>query len=157
IWGLRPDESGLDRRHPGLLQNRALAPLQGRQAMPPRFFSRKAIRLHRHHWTFEQLEDRTLLSLIPVAALDPAPVLAMPQDARSAAIAPGAPAYFQVHPATDAYLVAQVHADGTITRLSLLDGQGNVLVQSDGQSPGKPDDLIAQHVAAGTEYLEVQS
>ena len=34
--------------------------------------------------------------------------------------------------------MAQVHAEGGATRLSLLDGQGQVLMQSDGQSPDQP-------------------
>src|SRR5262249_30382685 len=41
-------------------------------------------------------------------------------------------------------------------RLSLFDGQGNLLVQSDGQAIGRPDPLIDQHLAAGTAYLEVR-
>ena len=125
--------------------------------MPRRFFPRKASPRHRYCWTFEQLEDRTLLSLVSLAGLQAAPVLVMPQDARSGVIAPGRRAYFQINPATDAHLVAQVHAVGTPSRLTLLDSHGSVLVQSDGQSPTNPDDVIDQHVTAGTEYLEVQS
>jgi hypothetical protein len=64
---------------------------------------------------------------------------------------------FRLNPSNDSLLVAQVHAVGTQTRLSLLDGQGNLLIQSDGQSDADPDDLIAAHVLAGTDYLELQS
>jgi hypothetical protein len=42
-------------------------------------------------------------------------------------------------------------------RLSLFDSQGNLLVQSDSQSTLRLDPLIDQHVAAGTDVLEVQS
>ena len=42
---------------------------------------------------------------------------------------------------------------GLTTRLSLLDSQGQVLVQSDGLSPGNPDDAIDEHLAAGTYSL----
>ena len=37
------------------------------------------------------------------------------------------------------------------------DAQGQVLMQSDGQSPGNPDDQIDLHVPAGTDYLEVEN
>ena len=47
--------------------------------------------------------------------------------------------------------------DGLELRLSLFDGQGNLLVQSDGQSSGRLNPLIDQHVAAGADILEVQS
>ena len=42
-------------------------------------------------------------------------------------------------------------------RLSLLNGQDQVLVQSDGQSPANPDALIGVDVPGGAEYLEVEN
>jgi len=57
----------------------------------------------------------------------------------------------------DERLVAQVHATGITTRLSLLDAQGRVLVQSDGLSASDPNDVIDEHLTAGTEFLEVQT
>ena len=42
------------------------------------------------------------------------------------------------------------------TRLSLLDDQGRLMLQSDGLSPDNPDDLIDLHVPAGTVYLDVE-
>jgi hypothetical protein len=41
------------------------------------------------------------------------------------------------------------------TRLSLLDPNGNLLIQSDGQSAAEPGDQITQDVLAGTYVLEV--
>ena len=54
-------------------------------------------------------------------------------------------------------LVAQVHPQGLTTQLSLLDSQGQVLVQSDGLSSSDPDDLIAQQLARGSYILKVDS
>jgi len=64
---------------------------------------------------------------------------------------------FSFDPTADEVLVAQVHPQGVTTHLSLLDSQGQVLVQSDGLSPSDPDDLIAQHLAGGTYFLKVES
>jgi hypothetical protein len=106
----------------------------------------------------EQLEDRTLLSAVPGNDFTSAIPLGVPLDSRTGAMTPDAPVFFQLTPATDAFLEARVHAVGTLTRLALLDAQGrNLLVQSDGQSPTDPDDLIRQHLPAGTDYLELQS
>ncbi len=68
---------------------------------------------------------------------------------------------FRISPTTDELLTAVVHATKAPTRLSLLnlevqDNKVNLLVQSDGISPTNPDDLIAQHLAAGTYYLAVE-
>ena len=46
---------------------------------------------------------------------------------------------------------------GETTRLSLLNDQGQVLLQSDGQSAADPDDQIELNVPAGPEYLEVEN
>ncbi|MBV8556445.1 MAG: hypothetical protein JO116_12850, partial [Planctomycetaceae bacterium] len=110
----------------------------------------------RYRWAFEQLEDRTLLSDTGgdvLAAVAPKIALGAPT---TGTLAPGEVAFFQIDPTTDGLLVAQVHAAGASTRLSLWDTQGQVLMQSDGQSPGNPDDQIDLHVAAGTDYLEVE-
>ena len=56
---------------------------------------------------------------------------------------------------TDELLIALVHGEGVTTRLSLLDAQGQVLVQSDGLSPSNPDGQIDEHLPAGTYYIEV--
>ena len=49
-----------------------------------------------------------------------------------------------------------VTPQGPATRLSLLDDQGHVLMQSDGLSPDNRDDQIDLHVPAGTVYLVVE-
>jgi len=64
---------------------------------------------------------------------------------------------FSFDPTTNEILVAQVHPQGLTTQLSLLDSQGQLLVQSDGISPTDPDDLIAQQVVSGSYFLKVDS
>ncbi|MBV8314538.1 MAG: hypothetical protein JOZ53_06340, partial [Planctomycetaceae bacterium] len=103
-----------------------------------------------------QLEDRTLLSSTGgdvLAAIAPKIELGTPT---TDTLAPGEVTFFQIDPTTAGRLVAQVHAAGATTRLSLRDTQGQVLMQSDGQSPGTPDAQIDLHVPAGTDYLEVE-
>ena len=58
---------------------------------------------------------------------------------------------------TDLVLVAKVDPQGLTTQLSLLDSQGQVLVQSDGVSSSDPDDLIAQQLVSGSYFLKVDS
>src|SRR5208337_2195332 len=113
-------------------------------------------RRHRCGLGVARLEDRTLLSGPSgdvLAAVAPKIDLGTP---KTGMLAPGEVAFFQIDPNTDGRLVAQVHAAGATTRLSLRDTQGQVLMQSDGQSPGNPDDQIDLHVPAGTDYLEVE-
>ena len=112
---------------------------------------------HRCGLGVARLEDRTLLSGPSgdvLAAVAPKIALGTP---KTGTLAPGEVAFFQIDPNTDGRLVAQVHAAGATTRLSLRDAQGQVLMQSDGQSPGNPDDQIDLHVSAGTDYLEVEN
>jgi hypothetical protein len=52
---------------------------------------------------------------------------------------------------------AQLHAEGVSTRLSLLDEQGQLLVQSEGISPSNRENQIDQHITSGTYYLRVES
>ena len=111
---------------------------------------------HRCRPRVGQLEERTLLSGPGgdvLAAVAPKIALGTPT---TCTLAPGEVAFFQIDPNADGRLVAQVHAAGATTRLSLRDTQGQVLMQSDGQSPGNPDDQIDLHVQAGTDYLEVE-
>ncbi len=58
---------------------------------------------------------------------------------------------------SDLVLVAQVDPQGLTTQLSLLDSQGQVLVQSDGVSSSDPEDLIAQQLVSGSYFLKVDS
>ena len=64
---------------------------------------------------------------------------------------------FALDATTDELLVAQVHAQGLTTQLSLLDSQGQELVQSDGFSSSDPDDLVAQQLVSGSYFLKVGS
>jgi hypothetical protein len=75
----------------------------------------------------------------------------------SAQGSPGAIDVYRIDTATEARLVAQVHAAGSVTRLLLKDAQGNLLMQSDGQSAANPDDLIDLSVPPGSLSLEVQN
>jgi hypothetical protein len=71
----------------------------------------------------------------------------------------GAADYYEIQPGSDGRLIAQTPAEsnGLQIRLSIYDGQGNLLVQSDGQSAGRLNPLVDQHVQAGNDFLEVQS
>src|SRR5262249_10523642 len=64
--------------------------------------------------------------------------------------------YFQVAPTQQGRLQAEAHANGFQTRLSLLRGDGGLLIQSDGQSLSDSDDLIVQNlqgVSGGLPYF----
>src|SRR5271166_4602699 len=114
-------------------------------------------RRHRCGLGVARLEDRTLLSGPSgdvLAAVAPKIELGTPKTGTHAS---GEVAFFQIDPTTDGRLVARVHAEGATARLSLLDVQGQVLTQSDGQSPDNRDDQIDLHVPAGTDYLEVEN
>ena len=50
-------------------------------------------------------------------------------------------------------LAAQLHAQGLVAVLALLDSKGNVLVQSDGLSAGDRDASIDEHLPQGTYTL----
>ncbi len=130
----------------------------------PAVFLQKALRPDRRgrlrrrcRARLEWLEDRTLLAgtaphvlagiAIPIA-------LGMPTTGTLAA---GDTVFYQVTPTTEGKLVAQVDSGGVAMRLTLLNGQDQVLMQSDGQSPTNPDDLITADVPAGPEYLEVEN
>jgi hypothetical protein len=64
---------------------------------------------------------------------------------------------YRLDTTNDGLLIAQVHATGLVTQLLLLDPQGRVLVESDGLSSTNADDMIYQHLAAGTYTLEVET
>ncbi len=64
---------------------------------------------------------------------------------------------FAFDPTADEVLVAQVHPQGMTTELSLLDSQGQVLVNSAGLSPSDPDDVVAQQLVSGSYFLKVES
>ena len=109
---------------------------------------------HPHRLAMIWLEERVLLS---GGLNDP---VSLPIGYWSAgSIGPGGADFYRIQPAADGLLLAQVRAETASLqlRLSLLDGQGNLLVQSDGQSLGDPDPMVDQHVAAGAAELEVQA
>ncbi len=62
---------------------------------------------------------------------------------------------YRIDTTTDERLMAQVQGGGTNTQLLLLDAQGNLLMQSDGQSPSNHDEAIDVHIPAGSVFLEV--
>ncbi len=64
---------------------------------------------------------------------------------------------YQIDMSAEGLLIAKVIPDGLVTRLSLLDAQGHVLARSDGLSLGNANDLLDQHMPAGTYFLQVES
>src|SRR5262249_17487222 len=64
---------------------------------------------------------------------------------------------YRIEAETSARLVAQVHTVGVSTRLLLRDAQGQLIVQSDGQSVANGDNLIDLHVPVGSFLLEVET
>jgi hypothetical protein len=65
---------------------------------------------------------------------------------------------YRVDTSAGEHLVAMVHSPaGLTTRLVLRDTQGNVLMQSDGQSEANPDSLINLAVPPGAVSFEVQN
>ena len=106
----------------------------------------------------EELERRRCPSPAPglaAAAID-LPVDPNVSRVESARRAIGAIDLYQVNVDTDGLFVAQVQAQGFDTRLSLLDGQGQLLIQSEASSPQDPDDRVAMHLTAGDYFLMVQ-
>ena len=118
--------------------------------------SRRRLR-NRYQWVFEWLEERMLLATVSGSDLARAVPLSAPTGSTSGSIGQNAPIFFQLNSTSDAQLVAHVSAPGLLTRLSLLDSQGNLLIQSDGESAIDPDDMIDLNVGAETDYLELQS
>jgi hypothetical protein len=105
----------------------------------------------------EWLEDRTLLSAVPAAALAGAISLDLPSASVTFSLG-AAPAFYAIAPgAAGGLLDATVAAEGRAIRLSLLDGGGNLVVQSDGTSVTDGDPRLTEHVAGGPLYLEVQA
>jgi FG-GAP-like repeat/FG-GAP repeat len=103
------------------------------------------------------LEDRTLLA---ASATDVLAATATPIElgtTKTGTLSANDVVFFQINPTMDGRLIAQVHAPGGATRLTLMDNQGSTLLTSDGQSPINPDDLIDVHLSAGTDYLEFQN
>ncbi|MFI5457562.1 MAG: beta strand repeat-containing protein [Isosphaerales bacterium] len=123
---------------------------------------RESFRCPRSTWSSGTiwLEARVLLSASPLSpsVMSGAAPIAI-GSAVSGNLAVGGGDFYEIQPGSDGRLIAQTHAvsDGLQLRLSIYDGQGNLLVQSDGQSSGRLDPLIDQHVAAGADFLEVQS
>ena len=102
-------------------------------------------------------EDRTLLS---APSADPLAAVAIPialGTPKTGTLSANEVVFFQISPTTDGRLIAQVHAPGGTTRLTLMDSQGQVLLTSDGQSPTNQDDQIELYVSAGTDFLEEQN
>src|SRR5262249_36945058 len=104
----------------------------------------------------ERLEDRTgSAGLRLVAATPPAPTGVVPESIA----APGVADFFQGALTNNGRLPAQVQP-GTGSslhgRLSLLGPDSGLLVQSDGQAADPTHPLLAQHLAPGTYYIEVQ-
>ena len=107
------------------------------------------------------MEGRTLLSTILAnqsgTLLNPVPLAI--GAVVSGNLSPGGTDFYQVQPSEAGRLIARTYdiSDGLELRLSIDDGQGNVLVASDGLSGSDPNDVIDERLlAAGADILEVQ-
>ena len=101
------------------------------------------------------LERRTLLAAPPYLPAEAVPLsLGSPH---AATIAPLAATYYSVSSDAGGKLTVTLDAPGFAARLSLVDAEGQPLVQSDGPATGAGDGLIDVNVPAGTDFLEVQS
>jgi hypothetical protein len=113
----------------------------------------------------EALEDRTLLSaavLLPDGLHEvepndtPATANVLGPDTLIRGSAAGGDVdVFQVTLPQDGRLTARVHAGDFAARLSLLDADGRLLAQSDGQTPADPDAVLVQHLPAADYFLAV--
>ena len=103
------------------------------------------------------LEARTLLAgtFVPDLTAEAVPLaLGAPL---TETIAPLAATYYSVSLDTGGKLTVMLDAPGFAARLSLVDAEGQPLVQSDGPATGAGDGLIDVNVPAGTDFIEVQS
>lgn len=99
----------------------------------------------------ELLEDRSLPSGVDLASA----TAILPNDQVSEAFQ--ATAFWKLTLTQGGRFSAGVSGSGLDTRLSLLRSDGDPLIQSDARAPGDPDDLISQHLTAGTYYLRVEA
>ena len=103
------------------------------------------------------LEARTLLAgtFVPDLTAEAVPLaLGSPL---TETIAPLETTYYRISSDTGGKLMVMLQASGFAARVSIVDPQGHPLVQSDGPAPGGGNDLIDLHVAAGDDFVEVQS
>ena len=105
------------------------------------------------------LEERVLLSGLDPSVINSAVPIAIGSPA-SGNLTQGGAAFYEIEPSSDGRLIAQTEPGSSSLqlRLSLYDVQGNLLVESDGQSAGRLDPLVDQYVNVGPgSVLEVQS
>ena len=93
---------------------------------------RVARRRPRRSIIFEGLEERTLLTTAAGLNIAGAIPLTGTSDTVVGSVAVGAPMFYQINPAVDSLLVADVAAAGAALRLQLLDAHGQLLLTSDG-------------------------
>ena len=122
--------------------------------------ARQARGWRRRTWSFEPrigwLEVRALLAGDPSNLMVGAATLTLDSPV-GARIAPLAAAYYQISLSTPGELTVVLQSPGLAARISLVDQEGQPLVQSDASETGAPDGLIDASVPAGVEYVEVQS
>ncbi len=120
---------------------------------------RHAQRRPRYRLEVERLEDRTLLAgnslgdgLATAMPINPTDVVA------ESLATPAEVDFFQLDFTESGRLTVrtQAAAGSLDTRTTLLGPDGGLLIQSEGQSSADPDDLIIQHVLAGTYYVRVE-
>src|SRR5207249_4563568 len=108
----------------------------------------------------ERLEDRTLLCGSAAAATTTV-VPIKPADAITASIRrPGEVDSFKVTLVEPGRLTVRTQpgtGSSLDSRTSLLDSASRLLIHSDGQSASNQDDLITQHLVAGTYFVAVEA
>jgi hypothetical protein len=104
-----------------------------------------------------RVDSPALQDVVPARVDLSAAVEITPGVPTSGTIAPNEIDLFRFTTDGGGRLIARVHAEGTGTRLSLLDEQGRLIVQSDGISPGNRENQVEQHVTSGTYYIQVES
>ena len=110
------------------------------------------------------LEARTLLAGTFVSDLTAEAVPLALGSPLKETIAPLETTYYRISSDTGGKLMVMLQASGFAARVSIVDPQGHPLVQSDGPAHGDGNDLIDLHndlidlhVAAGDDFVEVQS
>ncbi|MBI5761825.1 MAG: VCBS repeat-containing protein [Planctomycetales bacterium] len=132
--------------------------LQRRVVSKRWFATRRRRRAASYRLCVERLETRELLSAADL--FSSAIPITLDGGQPQIGIISQTPTYYAFSVTDDGRLTAEVAATGGDTRLSLFSSDGELLMQSDGQSPTNPHDLIDVHLAGAAEgmayYLTIE-
>jgi hypothetical protein len=105
----------------------------------------------------EQLERRICLSLTPALSAAAIPLPVDPNVSQTGNLADvGATDLYQITVDSDGIFKAVASPDGFETEMSLLDGTGQMLIQSEAASAESTNNQVAIHLVAGTYYLMLE-